>query len=88
MPKPTKIDRSVMLGRHLRSLELGKKRYAQADAAMSELLKETKPGDIVKTPSGKKFRLMDLHKQAREHGKKKVCIAICREFEFEEVTEP
>lgn len=88
MPKKSKPEEkksaSILLGIHLRSHSLGKNRYAQSDAAMAELLKEVKPGEIVKTPSGKKYRLVDKH----DSPKKVVCIAICRRYEFEEVTEP
>ena len=82
--KTKSVDRPALLGKYLRSLELGKRRYKQADAALELLLGEMKPGDVVELKNGKKFKLSDRYE------KKIVVFQPCgvRRYEFEEVTEP
>jgi len=78
------LDHASLVARHLRSLELGKKRYKQSDAALELLVKELRLGEIITLSNGRKFRLVD------RYATKTTVFQPCgvRRYQFEEVTEP
>lgn len=81
---------SELAARHVQSLALGKKFYKRADAALDELLKTAKAGDVIVLPDrrpvpsllrGKKFRVIDKFEKKNSIG---VGLS-ARRFELEEV---
>ena len=79
-----KADLPTLVGKHVRSLELGKRAYKRSDASLDAILKAMKPGDVVTLKGGKKFQLVD------EFATKTILFKPCgvRRYKLEEIAEP
>jgi hypothetical protein len=84
MPRAAKTDIASLVAKHLRSLELGKRNYRKADAALDEIEQKLQPGEVVELPNGRKVRFKD-----KFDGRNRINVGLnARRFEFEEVTSP
>ncbi len=79
-----KVDIAVLVGKHVRSLELGKRAYKRSDASLEAILKVMKPGDVVTLKGGRRYELVD------EFAEKLTVFKPCgvRRFKLEEIAEP
>lgn len=79
-----KADLPTLAGKHIRSLELGKRAYKRSDASLEAILKVMKPGDVVTLKGGKKFELVD------EFATRTTVFKPCgvRRYKLEEIAEP
>jgi hypothetical protein len=79
-----KADTSELIAKHVHSLELGKRNYKKADAALEAIVATMKAGEIVTAANGKKYELVD------EFAAKPVVFRPVgvRRFRLELVTEP
>ena len=91
--KEPKLDKPTLAWMHITALSVGKERYKTADAALDELLKQAKPGEVITLPSdgpcpkelrGKKFRVDDKFAKKNSIG---VGLS-ARRYELKEITTP
>jgi hypothetical protein len=80
----TKTDTPELIAKHVRSLDLGKRNYKKADAALEAILATMKAGDVVTAANGRKYELVD------EFAVKMTVFKPCgvRRYRLEEITEP
>jgi hypothetical protein len=79
-----KADTAELISKHVRSLDLGKKNYKKADAALEAIISTMKPGDVAVAANGRKYELVD------EFAERMTVFKPCgiRRYKLEEVTEP
>lgn len=84
----TRKSPALLAAQHLTASELGKLHYKQADAALEELLKKKKVGDVITLPNGKPVvaHLRGKKFRIRSKGWKFPVGQNARSIELEEIT--